>query len=319
MKVSIIIPVYNAEKTIRKCLDSIIVQTSDEWEVIAINDGSADNSFGVLQEYANKYPEKIRIFDQKNAGVTKTRERGIKEANGEYLMFVDNDDYLEQDYVEVFLREIESGDYDCVVGGYRRITEEKKVLFQYSPTTPWMQYSIMTPWARILKKEALIKYDVHFLDYKIGEDLYFNMKLFYNTKKVKRINYVGYNWFYNTKSVNNTTHKGLKKVYDPLYMLDHIDLAIEGSRDRLYQLWYVKWVVWYLCFSGRDAKKKDFLEEADRMFDWLDKKKIKCTFPVFSKDVEGEPLKNKVIVVIFLWLRKLHLLGLFASIYCKGR
>lgn len=318
MKVSIIIPVYNAEKTLSRCLDSIIAQTSSEWEVIAIDDGSKDGSEDVMRKYQSAYPKQIRIFSQENSGVTKTRERGIKEAYGKYVMFVDNDDYLEKDYVEVFLKEIEQGGYDVVVGGYRRITDDKRILFQYSPVSKWMQYSIMTPWARIIRKDFLIENDVHFLDYKIGEDLYFNMRLFYLTKNVGRISYIGYNWYYNTASVNNTTHKGLQKVYDPLFMLDKIDEAIEGSRDRLYQLWYVKWVVWYLCFSGREASPQDFLEEADRMFRWLNKKKIKCSFPLFSKSVEGEPLKNKAIVVIFLWLKKLHMLGIFARIYCRG-
>lgn len=318
MKVSIIIPVYNAENTIGRCMDSILAQTSSEWEIVAINDGSKDGSQQVLERYAEKHPDKIRIFSQDNSGVTKTRERGIKEAGGEYVMFVDNDDYLEPDYVEIFLKEIEKGGYDIVVGGYRRITDDKKILFQYCPVTKWMQYSIMTPWARIIKKSFLVQNDIHFLDYAIGEDLYFNMRIFYLTQNVGRINYIGYNWYYNTMSVNNTTHKGLKKVYDPLFLLDQIDEAIEGARDRLYQLWYVKWVVWYLCFSGRDASSDAFISEARRMFEWLERKKIKCSFPLFSKDVAGEPFKNKLIVVIFLILRKCYLLGLFAKIYCKG-
>lgn len=319
MKVSIIIPVYNAEDKIEKCLKSILSQTSSEWEVVAINDGSKDGSGKLLDRYQEQYPGKIRALHQENSGVTKTRERGVREAKGKYVMFVDNDDYLEPDYVETFLREIEKGGYDVVVGGYRRITEEKKILFQYSPVTPWMQYSIMTPWARILRKDFLVENDIHFLDYKIGEDLYFNMRLFYLTKNVGRISYVGYNWFFNTASVNNTTHKGLQKVYDPLYLLDKIDEAIEGSRDRLYQLWYVKWVVWYLCFSGREASPKAFQEESKRLFAWLRKNGIKCSFPLFSKDVEGEPMKNRAAVVIYLLLEKLHLVGLFSHIYCRGK
>ena len=315
--VSIIIPVYNAEKTIRKCIESIIKQSSENWEVIAIDDGSSDESYAILQEYAKSYPDKIYALTQKNAGVTKTRERGIQNAHGTYIMFVDNDDYIESNYVETFIREIESGDYDCVVGGYRRVNDEKKILFQYSPISKWMQYSIMTTWANIFKKEILFKYDIHFLDYAIGEDLYFNMKLFYNTDKIKRIHYIGYNWYFNSNSVNNTVHKGLRKTYDTLYLLNNLDEAIEHSRDEFYQLWYVKWIVWYLCFSGREATKSDFLKEADRMFTWLDENGIKCVFPMFSKIVEGEPWKNRFIIKVFLLLKKLHLLNLFATVYCR--
>lgn len=318
MKVSVIIPVYNAEKTVGRCLDSIIQQTSSEWEVIAINDGSKDNSEKILREYEEKEHERIRVFTQNNSGVTKTRERGIREAKGQYIMFVDNDDYLEPDYIDVFLSEIEKGDYDVVVGGYRRVDDRKKILFQYTPVTNWMQYSILTPWARIIKKEILVKNDIHFFDYKMGEDIYFNMRLFYITKKVKRINYIGYNWYYNESSVSNTTHKGFQKVYDPRVVLDKVDEAIEHSRERLYQLWYVKWVVWYLCFSGRGATSQSFMEEERKLFDWLKEKEINCYFPLFSTDVKGEPLRNKLIIVIFLMLKKFHLLKLFSRIYCQG-
>ena len=99
--VSIIIPVYNAEKTIRKCIESIIKQSSENWEVIAIDDGSSDESYAILQEYAKSYPDKIYALTQKNAGVTKTRERGIQSAHGTYIMFVDNDDYIESNYVNL--------------------------------------------------------------------------------------------------------------------------------------------------------------------------------------------------------------------------
>ena len=318
MKVSIIIPVYNAQDSVGKCLDSILNQSSGEWEAVVINDGSSDDSWKVLERYASRYPEKIRIFDQKNSGVTKTRERGIKESRGTYVMFVDNDDYLDPDYVETFLREIETGDYDAVVGGYRRITDKKKILFQYCPVSNWMQYSILTPWARIIRRDVILKNDIHFLNYKIGEDIYFNMRLFYITKKVKRINYIGYNWYYNTQSVSNTTHRGFQKVYDPRVMLDNVDKAVEHSRDRLYQLWYVKWVVWYLCFSGRGASYDDFLQEEKKLFSWLEEHGIECRFPLFSEDVKGEPLRNKAVIVIFLMLRKLHLVKLFAKFYCRG-
>lgn len=318
MKVSIIIPVYNAQDSVGKCLDSIIKQTSREWEVVAINDGSSDKSWDVLEKYAKVYPDRVRIFNQENSGVTKTRERGIQEARGTYVMFIDNDDYIEPDYVETFLREIESGNYDVVVGGYRRITDKKKILFQYCPVSRWMQYSILTPWARIIKRDVIVKNNIHFLDYKIGEDIYFNMRLFYITKNVKRINYIGYNWYYNTQSVSNTTHKGFQKVYDPRVMLDNVDEAIEHSRKRLYQLWYVKWVVWYLCFSGRGGSYEDFLEEEKKLFAWLKDHNIECRFPLFSKYVKGEPFRNKAVVVIFLMLRKLHLVKLFARVYCRG-
>jgi len=318
MKVSIIIPVYNAESTIKRCLDSIINQTNSQWEIIAINDGSADESLNILKTYSRQYENKIRVIDQQNAGVTKTRERGVRESTAEYIMFIDNDDYIDSNYVETFLNAIDHTDCDCVLGGYRRINEKKHVIFQYAPETEWLKYSIMTPWARIFKREFIIKEDIRFFNYPMGEDIYFNMQVYKKANKIKRISYIGYNWFYNTESVSNTLHKGLKDGYDPIILLDKIDETIENARDEIYQYWFVKWVVWYLLFSGREAEKNNFLSETTRLFEWLQKRKVNIYFPLFGNIVKGEPLKNKIFIRCFLILRKLKLLSLFATIYCKG-
>ncbi len=317
-KVSIIVPVYNAENSIRRCVDSVLAQSSKEWELLLINDGSKDSSEKIIFELQDAHPDRIRAFTQKNSGVTKTRERGIKEAVGEFVMFLDNDDYLDHDYVETLLSAAEKEKADLVICGYRRITETGKILFDAAPVTEWMQYSIMTPWARIIRKSALIENDVHFLDYKIGEDLYLNMKLYAVSKKTVRLDYIGYNWFYNTQSVNNTTHKGMQKVYDPLFLLDQLFEVSNQNRDAVHQAWFTKWVAWYLLFSGRDASKKDFMAEEKRLFHWLDSHGIKRSFPMFSKITAGEPFKNKFAINVILVLKKLHMLGLFASIYCKG-
>ena len=127
-KVTLIIHVYNSEKYISKCLDSILEQTYKDYEILIVNDGSKDNSQKIINEYKNKYPEKIISIEQENKGVSETRNESIKRANGEYIMFIDNDDYLDKDYIETFVNEIEKKDYDIVLGGYRRITETGKVL-----------------------------------------------------------------------------------------------------------------------------------------------------------------------------------------------
>lgn len=104
-KVTIIIPVYNSEKYIGKCLDSILNQTYTNFEILVVNDGSKDNSQKVIEEYQNKYPDKIIAINQENKGVSKTRNESIKKASGDYIMFIDNDDFLESDYIETFVTE----------------------------------------------------------------------------------------------------------------------------------------------------------------------------------------------------------------------
>lgn len=102
-KVSIILPVYNAEKYLQRCIDSIIGQDYNSIELIAIDDGSKDGSWDILKEYQDRYPSKVIVIKQKNMGVSKTRNKGIQLATGKYLILIDNDDYYDQGYISTFV------------------------------------------------------------------------------------------------------------------------------------------------------------------------------------------------------------------------
>ncbi len=101
IKVSIIVPVYKTEAYLEKCLDSLVNQTLNEIEIIVVNDGSPDNSQDIIDEYAKKYPEKVRAYIKENGGLSDARNYGIERANGEYLMFVDSDDYISTELLEI--------------------------------------------------------------------------------------------------------------------------------------------------------------------------------------------------------------------------
>ena len=101
--ISIIVPIYNTEKYLNKCIDSIINQTKKELEILLINDGSTDNSEKIIKTYKDK---RIKYFKNKNQGIGKTRNFGIEKATGKYLMFLDSDDYLEKNACEKFFYKI---------------------------------------------------------------------------------------------------------------------------------------------------------------------------------------------------------------------
>ena len=100
-KISIIVPIYNTEKYLGNCLNSIINQTYKNLEIILINDGSTDNSLSICNNYKNK-DNRIKIVNKTHTGVSDTRNIGIKNATGEYIGFVDSDDYIEQDLLKIF-------------------------------------------------------------------------------------------------------------------------------------------------------------------------------------------------------------------------
>ncbi len=115
-KVTIIIPVYNSAEYIGKCIESILNQTYHDYDILIVNDGSKDNSQQIINEYKEKYPNKITAIEQENKGVARTRNESIKRATGKYIMFMDNDDYLDKDYIETFVKEIEKDECDEVIG-----------------------------------------------------------------------------------------------------------------------------------------------------------------------------------------------------------
>ena len=314
-KVSIIIPVYNASNSIEKCIDSVESQTYKNIEIIAINDGSTDDSINILRRIESKY-ENIKVIDKKNEGVSITRNKGIKMATGDYIMFVDNDDYIDSDYIETYIKEILIYDYDIVIGGYRRENNKGKVIKQqYLVDSEWSKYIVLAPWAKLYKRQFLLKNKIEFLSYGIGEDVYFNLLAYSKNPKIKIINSIKYIWYFNDNSVSNTKQKGLKKEIDIFYLLDKI-ISFVDLEDNNINYFLERYIVWYLLFSGKQATKKQFKALYKESREWLNKNDIKRSVKVFN--LKGEFLKIKVLIRVFRIIEKLNLVSLFACIYCKG-
>lgn len=124
MKISIIIPVYNVEDYLRDCLNSLLAQTYTDFEVICVNDGSKDGSLKILKEYASKYPQ-FNLIDQENKGLSGARNTGVKAATGDYIFFLDSDDWIEPYSLERLVAAIEGEDLVCFNG--RRYFEDGKI------------------------------------------------------------------------------------------------------------------------------------------------------------------------------------------------
>ena len=118
MKISLIIPVYNKEDFVVRCIDSLINQTYEDIEIIAIDDGSTDDSLKILNELEKK-DQRMKVFHQDNAGVSVARNRGLLEATGDYVYFIDGDDYLIKDACEKMIKATNNGIYDMVICKYQ--------------------------------------------------------------------------------------------------------------------------------------------------------------------------------------------------------
>ena len=125
--VSVIIPAYNTEKYIERCLKSIIDQEYKKLEIIVINDGSTDRTLSICKEIALG-DERIQIIDIDNSGVSKARNEGLRLAKGKYVCFIDADDYIEKDYIKKYLNVMNQTQADIVIGGVIEERESKKIL-----------------------------------------------------------------------------------------------------------------------------------------------------------------------------------------------
>lgn len=123
-KVSIVVAVYNLEKYLPRCLDALVNQTLQEIEILCVDDGSTDSAPQIIDEYAIKYPEKVKAFHKPNGGEFTTRNYGLERATGEYVTFVDTDDYVEPNWAEKLYIAAKENDADLAVCGFERIDLE---------------------------------------------------------------------------------------------------------------------------------------------------------------------------------------------------
>lgn len=232
-EVSIIVPIYNVEKYLNRCLDSLVNQTFREIEIIALNNGSIDNSLNILKEYANR-DERIRIIDNNNLGVSEARNIGIKEANGKYLVFVDSDDWIDKDMIEVLHSSIEKNSCDLVMCTYVREFENhsKEKVFNLPEVNLYVGNEVKeqllrrlvgplgkelanpeyldalgTVWAKMYKTSVLKDKNLRFVDLKeigSGEDTLFNILAFNEVNKVILLNKPMYHyWRGNSNSITS--------------------------------------------------------------------------------------------------------------------
>lgn len=215
-KISIIVPVYNSEKYLSKCLDSLVNQTLQDIEIIIINDGSTDNSQNIIDNYIKKHPTKIKNFFQQNSGQASARNFGIKNAKGEFIAFVDSDDYLELDAYEKAYTFAMQNNFDIVSFNFWEETVDNKYKSSYRKFTdvePDIKYVLneTSPCNKIIKTNLFIKNNIKFLDNYIYEDLELIPRLILYTDKARIFRRIFIS-LCNTRNLNNEARYLFSKV-----------------------------------------------------------------------------------------------------------
>lgn len=314
LTVSIIIPAYNAEEYIGKCIESVLKQSWQDFEILVLDDGSKDKTGQIVKEYVKK-DERVKYIKQQNMGVARTRNKGVKMARGEYIAFIDNDDFIDTDYLETLLPK---DDTEIMVSGFKRPDESGKIVAKMRlRDTEWSKFMNPTPWAKIYRRDFIVDNKIEFLDNNIGEDIYFNLVAMLTAKKVQILDYVGYNWFYNRKSISNTEHKDFEKIevfkllnscYDELKKRDLIE-----QNYQLVEFFFLRFIVWFLLYSSKGQKKQKIDVMYNKLFDWL-----KQRFPDYRKNellkmgkLPGEARSTRMIYEVFM---KCHKVGISKSL-----
>lgn len=218
IKFSILVPVYNVEKYLVECVESVLQQTYQNFELILVDDGSTDSSGAICDEYAQK-DNRIKVFHKPNGGLFHTRRYSEQFATGDYIVFLDSDDYIRKDTLEVLSKYIIKYGSDCIIYGFSRVTDDGKVMHTVSDKLManitdkrWMYVRILSDsscnavWRKAVKRELVRTDDLStYYCIKNGEDLIQSMEILSNAKSFSFIPEVLYFYRINFQSICHTS------------------------------------------------------------------------------------------------------------------
>lgn len=285
IKVSIIVPVYNVEGYIEKCLDSLVNQTLQEIEIIIVNDGSKDNSKRIIEKFIKLYPQKIIYIEKKNGGLSDARNYGIPYAKGEYIAFLDSDDYVNIDMYEKMYEKAKQENSDmvqcnfyweypnkCKFGKMEICNNKKEIL----------EKGRVEAWNKLIKKEILEKANIEFPKGYYYEDVEFTYKLVPFLNKVSYLEEPYVHYVQREGSIANVQNERTKEIFD---VLDHvIQYYKENEYYEEYQeeLEYV-YIRYAFCRSLLRMIKIQEEEVRDKLLK-LTWDKVNTTFPNWKKN-----------------------------------
>ncbi|MDO4963776.1 MAG: glycosyltransferase family 2 protein [bacterium] len=284
MKVSVIIPVYNSEKYIKKCIDSLVNQKFEDCEFIFVDNASTDNSRGIIELYTDS---RIKYYRLNEKGISQARNFGIEKSNGDYIIFVDSDDYVKDDYIEKMYNKAIEDDLDIVICDYLTIDYKTDKILEVNNLKPFDNTTLrknpnlildinLGPCNKIFKRELFSKEK-----FPVGikyEDFSLIITVLSRAKLIGKLNL---NLCYFTKHIDSQTTTIDEKVFDIFISFDELLKKFENSKyikDALYSLITLKLIDY--CLLQKYQKNKNLRDKfIDEAFSYLQK-----NIPNFRKD-----------------------------------
>jgi glycosyltransferase involved in cell wall biosynthesis len=259
--ISVIVPVYKVEEYLDKCVDSIINQTYKNLEIILVDDGSPDNCPKMCDDYAKK-DKRIKVIHKKNGGVSSARNEGIKFSKGDYISFIDSDDWIDNNYIEEMYNALTYNEADYVCCGYKRVCgnnleyihNDEKIIIYNNAELLLKLLNVQNGYGfchmKLISKKV-IKNVVFNEKLVVGEDALFNIELCKNINKAVILNKSLYNYFFNSNSVvRKYDEKYVDKYLNSMkYMSEYIEKSYNNmeTKDNLYN--YIAYHVMLICVN----------------------------------------------------------------------
>lgn len=277
-KFSVIIPVYNVEKYIRRCITSVINQTFKDYEIIVINDGSTDNSIEIAKEFS------VKIINSPHVSVSEARNLGVKKAKGEYILFLDSDDYWDNDLLKKLTKSLKNNP-DLVRFQVRTVTDNNETKdykeVEFLEKNGEEAFSIISKfhyvesvWCYAIKREYYLNENFFFKKGTIHEDFGLTPLIIIKASIVNSINYIGYNYFRRSGSIMNTpdykwTQRKVKDFYNHyLFLMKEIE-KIKVNK-KVFKSFIANSMLMKICeLNKKDYHKYLKLLKKQRIFDNL--------------------------------------------------
>lgn len=281
--ISVIYPVYNVEKYLERSLQSILNQDFADFEIIAVNDGSSDGSLEILKKYAVQ-DTRIRMFDQENQGVAKTRFEALKTAKGEFVCFIDSDDVLPNDALSVLYKSLIANDADVAEGNYCKVFPNGDVTKYVFPENAVISATenldllfsgrvLYSLWAKLYKKELFE--EVELKDFVFLEDVCLAIQAVSKAKKVALVNCCVYQYVQRESSAVHShfyDKASADHYYSRVWITDFITKNCNYNNSRLLDAFLLQGFAYALCLGGGKFIAKDDFTRCKSIF----KKEKKC-------------------------------------------
>ena len=315
---TVVIPVYNVEKYLKRCVESVIAQDWKKYEILLVDDGSTDHSPQICDNYVKTY-DFISVIHKENGGLSEARNTGLSQAKGEYVYFPDSDDWIEPDTFIALAEALESQKFDIISFNREFIKGEEDVIISDPVETQvfegkdafveMLKHSYITGFAndKIYRKSLFMDHDILFPKGKYYEDLGTNYKLFLSAKKVYATNQKYYHYLIDnpdsiTQSWNEKKFRDMFGFYKEVFYSDFVRSQLNQEELHISQLYYVNGLTHILASLYKAKLHKHYSEITSEVKQELEKNKMTCS------EIKSIPNRNKYL------LYRLHLLKLAFAI-----